>query len=146
MIAVDTNILVYAHRAEMAQHERAQGRLRALAEGDELFGVPVFVAAEFLRVVTHPRVFRPPSSMAVAQAALDAVLDSPAARLLLPGPRHRPLLAAAIAEGAATGNLVLDAAIVATCREHGASSILTNDLDFRRFPSLEVLALDPPEA
>ena len=138
MIAVDTNILVYAHRAEMAEHEAARAALAGLAEGDEPFGIPILVATEFLRVVTHPRVFRPPTPMATARAALDAVLDSPSARLLAPGPRHRALLAEAIEEGAATGNLVLDAAIVATCREHAARTILTNDLDFRRFPSIQV--------
>jgi uncharacterized protein len=141
VIALDTNILVYAHRAEMAQHGAAREQVAALAEGDAPFGVPVLVATEFLRVVTHPRVFAPPSSMDLARAALDAVLGSPVARLLLPGPRHRSLLAAAIEEGRATGNLVLDAAIVATCREHGVSRILTNDLDFRRFPSVEVVPL-----
>ena len=141
MIAVDSNVLVYAHRAEMAQHEAARAVLRELAEGDEPFAVPAFVAAEFLRVVTHPRMFRPPSSMTVARSDLDAVLDSPAARLLLPGPRHRALLVDAIDEGGATGNLVFDAAIVATCREHGVTRILTNDLDFRRFPSVEVVPL-----
>jgi toxin-antitoxin system PIN domain toxin len=141
VIALDTNILVYAHRAEMAQHAAARAALAALAEGDEPFGVPVTVATEFLRVVTHPRVFRPPTDMPTARAALDAVLDSPSARLLAPGPRHRALLAEAIEEGDATGNLVLDAAIVATCREHAVRTILTNDLDFRRFPSIEVAGL-----
>jgi toxin-antitoxin system PIN domain toxin len=143
VIALDTNILVYAHRAEMAQHAAARAALAALAEGDEPFGVPVTVATEFLRVVTHPRVFRPPTDMPTARAALDAVLDSPSARLLAPGPRHRALLAEAIEEGDATGNLVLDAAIVATCREHAVRTILTNDLDFRRFPSIEVAGLPP---
>jgi toxin-antitoxin system PIN domain toxin len=141
VIALDTNILVYAHRAEMAQHAAARAARAALAEGDEPFGVPVTVATEFLRVVTHPRVFRPPTDMPTARAALDAVLDSPSARLLAPGPRHRALLAEAIEEGDATGNLVLDAAIVATCREHAVRTILTNDLDFRRFPSIEVAGL-----
>lgn len=141
MIAVDTNILVYAHRGEMAQHSEAHDAVMALAEGDEQWGIPVLVVTQFLHVVTHPRVFSPPSPMATARATLDALLDSPTARLLLPGERHRPLLAAAIEEGGATGNLVLDAAIVATCREHGVSTILTNDLDFRRFPSIEVRRL-----
>lgn len=141
MIAVDTNILVYAHRGEMAQHAAAQAALTSLAEGEERWGIPALVATEFLRVVTHPRLFTPPSPMATALGALDALLDSPSAQLLVPGARHRVLLRAAIDEGAATGNLVLDASIVATCREHGVTTILTNDLDFRRFPSITVLPL-----
>jgi len=141
VIAVDTNILVYAHRREMAQHEAASAALVELAEGREPWGVPLWVVTEFLRVVTHPRIFNPPSPMEDAQAVIEALLDSPTAQLLLPGARHRPLLTDAIAEGAATGNLVLDAAIVAVCREHGVSRLLTNDLDFRRFPSIEVVPL-----
>lgn len=141
MIAVDTNILVYAHREEMAQHAPAHVALTSLAEGEERWGIPVFVVTEFLRVVTHPRIFSPPSSMATAHGVLNALLDSPSAHLLLPGERYRALLAAAIDEGGATGNLVLDASIVAVCREHGVSTILTNDLDFRRFPSIEVQPL-----
>lgn len=141
MIAVDTNILVYAHRGEMAQHAAARAALTDLAQGQERWGIPSLVAMEFLRVATHPRVFAPPSPMAAALGALGALLDSPSAQLLVPGERHRALLAAAIDEGAATGNLVLDAAIVATCREHGVPTILTNDLDFRRFPSIEVRPL-----
>lgn len=141
MIAVDTNILVYAHRREMAQHDAASAALVALAEGPVPWGVPLWVVTEFLRVVTHPRIFNPPSPMADAQVVVEALLDSPTAELLLPGARHLPLLADAIAEGAATGNLVLDAAIVALCREHGVSRLLTNDLDFRRFPSIEVVPL-----
>ena len=141
MIAVDTNILVYAHRREMAQHEAANAALVGLAEGREPWGVPLWVVTEFLRVVTHPRIFNPPSPMADAQVVVEALLDSPTALLLLPGARHRPLLADTVAEGAATGNLVLDAAIVAVCREHGVSRLLTNDLDFRRFPSIEVVPL-----
>ena len=143
MIAVDTNILVYAHRAELSQHGAARDALGELAEGPDRWGIPSLVATEFLRVVTHPRIFTPASPMATALAVIDSLLDSPSARLLLPGERHRALLAEAIEEGGATGNLVLDAAIVATCREHAVSALLTNDLDFRRFPSIQVRALDP---
>lgn len=141
MIAVDTNVIVYAHRREMAQHEVALRAITRLAEGDEPWGIPAPVITEFLRVVTHPQIFSPPSPMATALATLDALLASPSARLLLPGDGHRRLLTKAIDEGAATGNLVLDASIVAICREHAASRILTNDLDFRRFPSIEVVPL-----
>ena len=60
MIAVDTNVLVYAHREELPQHQQARARLVELAEGPALWGIPVFCLGEFLRVVTHPCLFDPP--------------------------------------------------------------------------------------
>jgi toxin-antitoxin system PIN domain toxin len=138
LIAVDTNVIVYAHRAELPQHVPALAALRELAEGDQQWGIPVHVVGEFVRVVTHPRIFSPPSPTRDALAVIDVLLQSPSAQLLVPGPRHWTLLQSAIEDAAATGNLVLDAQIVATCRENGCSRILTNDRDFRRFSSVSV--------
>ncbi len=141
MIAVDTNVIVYAHRAETRQHPAALARLRALADSIEPWALPVFVLSEFLRVVTHPRLFTPPSTMAQAVATIDALLASPSVRLLVPGVQFWSLLQAALDEGQANGNLVLDAEIVALCREHGVRAVLSNDRDFRRFPSVQLQTL-----
>ncbi len=143
MIAVDTNILVYAHREETVQHRRALRALRDLAEGDDVWAVPVFVLGEFLRVVTHHRIFDPPSTPVVAADAVAALLASPTVRILHPGERFWPLLREAVDDAGASGNLVLDAEIVAVCREHGVSTILSEDKDFRRFSSIQLRALDP---
>jgi len=102
------------------------------------WGLPVFVLGEFLRVVTHPRIFSPPSSMDEALAFLGGLLESPTARVLSPGDRNWPLLQRAVADGGASGNLVFDAQIVAVCHEHGVDAVLTNDRDFRRFSSMRV--------
>jgi toxin-antitoxin system PIN domain toxin len=141
MIAVDTNVLVYAHREEMAQHGTAVGALRQLAEGDDPWALPVFVLGEFLRVVTHPRIFSPPSPRTQAVASLEALLASPTVRVLGPGERFWALLREVADEGQATGNLVLDAEIVAVCREHAVATILSADRDFRRFPSITLRLL-----
>lgn len=133
MIAVDTNILVYAHRSESPQHGRAQARLRALAEGDARWGLPVFCLGEFVRVVTHPAVFHPASTLAEATAVLEGVLASPSLEVLSPGERYWSLLRDALAEARATGNLAFDAQIVAVCREFGVRVLVTEDRDFRRF-------------
>lgn len=133
MIAVDTNILVYAHREEARQHGQALARLRQLSEGQPLWGIPVFCLGEFVRIVTHPRVFSPPSTLADALAALDALTGSPSLVLLQPGDRYWPLLREALTEARATGNLAFDAQIVALCREHGVRMLLTEDRDFARF-------------
>lgn len=136
MIAVDTNVLVYAHRAETALHEPALRRLRLLAEGQGPWALPVFCIGEFVRLVTHGRVFRPPSDLELALEFLDHLLASPAARLLLPGPAYASLFAAACRDGSARGNLAFDAQITAVCREHGVTEILTEDRDFARFEGM----------
>jgi toxin-antitoxin system PIN domain toxin len=141
VIAVDTNVLVYAHREESPRHERALEAVAGFAEGDEPWGLPVFVVSEFLRVVTHPRVYSPPTSRPAALATVDALLASPTVRMLTPGDRFWPLFKAAVEEGQATGNRIFDAQLVAICREHGVATILSEDRDFRRFPSISLQTL-----
>lgn len=141
MIAVDTNILVYAHREELEQHPRARARLVHFAEGKELWSIPVFCLTEFARVATHARIFDPPYSVAEVREAIGRLLESPSLRLLHPGERFADLFLAAMAEAHATGNLVFDAQIVAVCREHGVRSLLTEDRDFARFPGFPTESL-----
>jgi hypothetical protein len=131
-------VLVYAHREELPQHAAARTRLVGLAEGDALWAIPVFCLGEFLRVVTHPRLFDPPYPVEQAIEALGRVLESPSLRVLYPGERYWPLLADAVREARAAGNLVFDAQIVALCREAGVSALLTEDRDFARFGGLVV--------
>ena len=87
MIALDTNILVFAHRADLPEHGRAHHWVRSLAEGHGPWGLTVFSLGEFARVVTHPRIFDPPSTLDQALSALAALTESPGLRLLSPGPR-----------------------------------------------------------
>jgi len=141
LIAVDTNILVYAHRDRFPQHRRALAAIRRLAEGPEPWALPVFVLGEFLRVVTHLRFLQPPSDEREALAALDAVLQSPTVRVLSPGERYWELLRETVADTGARGNLILDAQIVAVCREHGVETILSEDRGFKRFPWIRAMRL-----
>jgi toxin-antitoxin system PIN domain toxin len=133
MIAVDTNVLVYAHREETPLHDLAMTRLRELVESSTPWALPVFCIGEFVRVVTHARIFRPPSDLAPALEFVAQTLGGPSARLLLPGPTFPALFAEACRAGAVQGNLAFDAQVVAICREHGVSEILTEDRDFARF-------------
>ena len=137
MIAVDTNVLIYAHRAEAELHEVAAERLVTLAEGDDPWVLPVFCATEFLRVVTHRRVFNPPSTVSEALDFLNNVLASPSCTLANPETAFMSRLDAVVRETDARGNLVFDAQVAALCREHGISTILTNDRDFERFRPLQ---------
>ena len=138
MIAIDTNVLVYAHRAETEFHEVALERLMQLCEGNQPWALPVPCLSEYLRVVTHAKVFNPPSKVSEALEFAEAVTNAASCRLLKPGKHYLDLLFSVVQEANARGNLVFDAQIVALCREHGVSTVLTNDRDFERFSGISV--------
>ncbi len=141
MIAVDTNILVQADREELALHELAMKAMRKLAEGREAWAMPIFCVGEFLRVVSHARVFDPPTPVLDAMASIESLLGSPSARLLVPGDNYLPLLRQVLRDSTVHGNLVFDAQIAAVCMEYGATTLLTEDRDFSRFSGLTVMPL-----
>ena len=138
MIGIDTNVLVYARRQEAPFHDEARRLLRELAEGDSPWALPWPCVYEFLRVVTHPRVFQPPTDLDAALEDLMSLLESPSLGLLGEGPGHPAHLRRAVASGRAAGNLVHDAHIAALLVEHGVSEFWTADRDFGRFPGLVV--------
>ena len=138
MIAVDTNILIYAHRGETELHDAAASRLTALAEGVERWALPVFCVTEFMRVVTHRRVFKPPSTVEQAAAFIEGITSAPVCEVVQPGPEFLQRLLETAREADSHGNLMFDAQIAAVCREHGIDGILTNDSDFARFDALNV--------
>ena len=142
MIAVDTNILVHAHREESPKHRAAHARVVALAESPSRWAIPVFCIGEFVRVITHPRLFDPPYSAQEACEALARLLASPSVIVLCPGPDYPALLMEAVREANAIGNLVFDAQIVALCRENGISRLVTEDRDFDRFKGLSTEHLE----
>lgn len=141
MIAVDTNILVYAHQPAMPRHEQALHRLQELAEGSAPFALAWPCVYEFLRVVTHRRVFDRPSTTEQAWAFLRRVLDSPAAVLLSETDRHAEVLERVLEDAQVSGNLMHDVHIAALLLEHGVRDFLTTDADFHRFRGLRVIDL-----
>jgi uncharacterized protein len=136
LIAVDTNVLVHAHRGDAEWHERARERVRDLAEGRAAWAIPWPCLHEFLAVVTHPRILDPPTPLAAALEQVDAWLESPGLVLLAEGIEHwrelRPLLAAS----RVVGPRVHDGRIAALCLAHGVRELWTADRDFGRFPAL----------
>ena len=141
MIAVDTNILLYADREETPQHRAALRALRRLAEGHEAWAIPIQCVGEFLRVVSHDRVFQPPTPIGEALASIESLLASPSARVLVPGGRYLRILREVIERAEVRGNLVFDAQIAAVCLEHGATTLLTEDRDFSRFQGIKPQSL-----
>ena len=138
MRAVDANVLIYAEMTTSRHHVAARALLGELAEGPRPWAIPWPCIYEFLRVVTHPRVFHPPAPVQVALADLHSILASPSLVLLSETARHADVMAGVLASSHAAGNLVHDAHIAALCLEHGVSALLTGDRDFSRFAGLRV--------
>jgi toxin-antitoxin system PIN domain toxin len=136
VIAVDTNLLVYAHRRDSVWHTAAAGVLRELAEGARPWAIPWPAVHEFLAVVTHPRIYDPPSTLAGACAQIELWVLSPSLVLLNEGPQYWRVLAGLLNDGQVTGARVHDAHVAALCAEHGIAELWTADRDFSRFPSL----------
>lgn len=137
MIAVDTNILVYAHRAETPFHEQAASCIRLLAEGAKPWGIPVSCLHEFMAVATNPRIFKPASKPEQALAQVDAWLASPQAHVLHSGAQHWQTLAELTRKGKLSGGQFHDARIAAICIENGVSVLWSADRDFGRFKALK---------
>lgn len=136
MIAVDTNVLVYAHRADGEWHDPAATVIKQLAEAPSPWAIPWPCIHEFLAITTHPRIFDPPSTRPQATAQVSAWLGSPSLVLLVEGVDHWRQLMEILDTGQVKGPMVHDARIAAICIENGVSEFLTWDRDFTRFPAL----------
>ena len=139
MRALDTNVLVHAEIVTSPFHTTARLLLQSLAEGPAPWAIPWPCVYEFLRVVTHPRVYHPPMPIALALGDLRAILGSPSLVLLAETPRHPDVMASIVEASGATGNLLHYAHIAALCVEHGVSELLTGDRDFARFTDVRTV-------
>jgi uncharacterized protein len=139
MIAVDTNILVYAHREDSPFHQAAFERMAELAEGLATWAIPWPCLHEFLAIVTHTRIYVPPTPLAKALDQIDAWLESPTLALLAESAMHWSILRALLFEGRVAGAQVHDARVAALCRQHGVRELWSADRDFSRFARLTVM-------
>ena len=138
MIAVDTNLLVYAHREDSTWHRAALSHLTALAEGRAAWAIPWPCVHEFLAIVTHPRIYAPPTPTARAVDQVDAWLASPSVVLLAEAGGYWQGLRDLLAAGKITGPLVHDARIAALCQQHGVHELWSADRDFSRVRGIKV--------
>ena len=136
MIAVDTNILVYAYDESSPAHERALSAMEELVSGPS-WGLPWIVAGEFYSVLTDARLWREPH-VDGGLSALDAWIGTPGARLLAEPPGHWPYLRALLAGARPLGRRVHDARIAAVCLAAGVSELWSSDRDFSWYPQLNV--------
>ena len=138
MIAVDTNVLVYAHRKDSAFHASARQAIAELAEDRATWAIPWPCIHEFYAIATHPRVYSPPSTPDEALAQIEIWLESPTLMLLAENGQHWPQLRELVVRAKLRGPMVHDARIAALCLAHGVRELWSADRDFSRFPALRV--------
>lgn len=139
MIALDTNLLVYAHRRDSPWHERASVCIRELAEGNAPWALPWPCVHEFLAIVTHERIFSPPSSQHRASEQVTAWLESPMLVMLAEAEGYWDVLHRLVARSKVTGPSIHDARIAALCIHHGVRELWSADRDFNRFADLRTI-------
>ena len=140
MYVVDTNVLVYAADKTCSEHAPCRAWLDRWRREPLPWYTTWGILYEFLRVVTHPRVFRRPWGVAQAWKFVEALIGSPRLGLLVPTSRHAEVAALTVAElPDLRGNLLHDANTAILMREHGVKRIYTRDADYHRFPFLEVV-------
>lgn len=137
MIALDTNILVYAHRQDSPFHADALHILDDLGNGRASWAIPWPCLHEFLSIVTHPRIYAPPSPLETALNFLENWLQSPSLVLLSEGDTHFPTLARLARNAKLTGPRIHDARIAALCLANGVGLLYSADRDFSLFPELK---------
>lgn len=136
MIAVDTNILVHAHRRDSQWHEPAKTCMRHMSESAASWAIPWPCLHEFLAVVTRERVFMPPTSLAKALEQVASWMESPSLVLLSESPGYAEVLTSLACRAKVTGAKIHDARIAALCLHNGVRELLTADRDFSRFQGL----------
>jgi hypothetical protein len=139
VIAVDTNILVYAHRRETPHHVSAAQSIRRLAEAGAPWAIPWACVHEFLSIATNPRIFKPPTPPEAAIRQIEYWMESPSLRLLSESAGYWQELRATFLKGKLTGAQVHDARIHAVCLANGARELWSADRDFSRMRGLRIV-------
>ena len=136
MIALDTNILVYAQREDSEHHQRALAVLRGLVQGRRRWAVPWPCLHELFAIVTHPRIYRPPTEPTEALRALAELSTMPGSTVIGEADDHLTVLGRLVERSGIRGPRVHDARIAAICLSHGVSELWSADRDFSFFPEL----------
>lgn len=136
MILCDVNVLLYAFRVDAHRHPEYRAWLNDQLSGPANVGVAELVLSAVVRIATHPRIFREPSTTEDALAFVEAVRSGPSAVVVAPGARHWSIFRDLCTRAAVKGNLVADAYLAALAIEWGCEWI-TTDGDYARFPGLK---------
>lgn len=140
MVLPDVNILVYAFRRDSEHHAEAFSWLQETLDTPSTFGMSDIAASGFLRIVTHPGIFKNPDTVEDAFGFIETIMKRPNCVVVRPGPRHWDIFQRLCRDSRAKGNLIPDAFFAALAVEHGCEWI-TTDRDYSRFPGLKTIFL-----
>jgi toxin-antitoxin system PIN domain toxin len=132
----DVNVLVYAHREDTDQHKQSLAWLETRINSDESFAISELVLSGFLRIVTHPKIFNPPSKLEDALTFIEQIRNQTNCVIVVPQERHWAIFSNLCRQANAKGNLIPDAYYAALAIETG-SEWITTDQDFSRFSGLK---------
>jgi toxin-antitoxin system PIN domain toxin len=135
MVLIDVNVLVYAHRRDSLNHIAYRRWLEGCISSDQAYGMSDLVLSGFLRIVTHPRIFKLPTGWEDALRFAAELRSQPNCVVVTPGPRHWEIFTRLCRAAGVKGNLVPDAYLAALAIESG-SEWITTDRDYSRFPGL----------
>lgn len=135
MILCDVNVLIYAFRSDAEDHPRYKSWLETAINGPSAYGVAPQVLASVVRICTHPRIFKIPSSLDDIFAFCRTVLEQPNATVTVPGDRHWEIFESLCQQSQSKGNIAQDAWFAALAIEFGCEWI-TTDRDYARFDGL----------
>lgn len=138
MIAIDTNILIYAHRGDSPLHDSALQAMDRLVASGRRWCVVWQCVHEFLSITTHPRIYNPPSTLDESLSEVENWRRCPSFQFIAEGPTHWQSLERLLRQGRIAGPKVHDARIAAVCLQHGVEKLWSVDRDFSRFPKLAV--------
>ncbi|MDW8328672.1 MAG: type II toxin-antitoxin system VapC family toxin [Candidatus Bipolaricaulota bacterium] len=136
MILVDANILIYAHVSSSPYHKAARRWLEDQLNSTSQVGLPWPSLLAFVRLVTNPRIFEHPVSLAEAWNRVEEWLALPSVWIPQPTERHAQILGDFLKRVVDRSSLVPDAHIAALAIEHGLT-LYSTDRDFARFPGLK---------
>ncbi len=136
MYLFDVNILIYAHREDSHHHSVITQFIEDGIQQNKSFGFSNLALSGFLRVITHPKVFNPPSEIEKALDFIDSIIKHTNGVEIAPGPKHWGIFTDLCRKSGAKGNLVPDAYYAAIAIENRCTWV-TTDRDFTRFNGLK---------
>src|SRR5260370_1974282 len=139
MIAVDTSMLVYAHCADSQWHKADDQCVAELAESGSPWAIPWPCLHEFLAIVTHPKIYRPPTPLATAIRQVECWLECPSLTLPAETTEHWAILKSTLLAGHLAGPVIHDARVMALCRQHGVKTLWSAGRDFSRVAGIKIV-------
>jgi len=138
MISLDVNVLVYAFRQDSVKHEECRDWLSKQIRNRNGLVLIDIVLVGFLRICTHSKIFREPSSISEATNFLTVMISNPNVSLTSSTPETWHTFSRIVDKTNLQGNKISAAWLAAIAMERNVTWIST-DSDFNLFSNLKLL-------